>query len=44
MTLVERLSLLLTEEQCAEFLQLVEEQPDTPVLDLYEKIIRPQGK
>jgi hypothetical protein len=43
MTLVERLSLHLTEEQCAEFLQLVEENPDTPVLELYHKIIRPQG-
>ncbi len=40
MTLVEKLSLRLTEDQRAVFLQLVQEHADIPVHDLYRQVIK----
>ena len=40
MTLVEKLSLRLTEDQRAVFLQLVEQHADIPVHELYRQVIR----
>lgn len=39
MSLVERLSLQLTDEQRERFLQLVAANPDTPVFLLYQEVI-----
>lgn len=39
MTLVEQLSLNLTDEQREHFLQLVAANPDTPVFLLYQDVI-----
>ncbi len=40
MTLVEKLSLRLTEDQREIFLQLVQEHADIPVHDLYRQVIK----
>lgn len=40
MTLVERLSLRLTDEKREQFLQLVAANPDVPVHELYRQVIR----
>lgn len=42
MSLVERLSLRLTEEQREYFLQLVAANPDISVQELYRQVIRPE--
>jgi hypothetical protein len=40
MTLIERLTMKLTEEQREEFFDLVDEHPDVSVMDLYHRVLR----